>query len=167
MILQTNARPLKVPFFNLLDCLQTLVRNVRSGLVVQSGGGVVVPEEVDVLRYSAVDLAVLNVVDVLETVLNELGVVLQRARVTRTILAVVVGDDGLVEDDTDKGVLLGVDGGIALKALKDEMSAHGHDVTDLVGVGEWNSAIKRYVLLRYTNTQSIENRGDVRVVSTT
>lgn len=46
------------------------------------------------------------------------------------------------------------------------MSAHGHDVPDLVGVGEWDSAIQRYVLVRYANTQSVEDRGDVGVVGT-
>lgn len=134
--------------------------------MVESRRGVVVPEEVDVLRCSAVDLAVLNIVDILKAVLNKLGIILQRARVTRSILAVVVGDDGLIEDDTDVSVLLCVYGGIALKALKYKMSAHGHDVTNLVGVGEGDSTIQRYVLVRYTNTQSVKYRGDVGVVST-
>ena len=113
---------------------QALVRDILGFLVVQVGGGVIIPEKGKMLRHSAVHLAFLD--EIGQIVLDHLGVVGKGARVARAILAVLVRDHSLVQDHADKRSFSASGRGIALHAFQGKMAAHGHDVTELVGVGK-------------------------------
>lgn len=113
---------------------QALVRDVLGFLVVQVGGGVIIPEKGKMLRYSAVHLAFLD--EIGQIVLDHLGVGVKGARVAGAILAVLVRDHSLVQDHADKRSFFASGRGIALHAFQGEVAAHGHDITELVGVGK-------------------------------
>lgn len=68
--------------------------------------------------------------------LDHLGVVGKGARVAGAILAVLVRDHSLVQHHADERSFFASGRGIALHTFQGEVAAHGHDVTELVGVGE-------------------------------
>lgn len=137
---------------------QALVRDVLGFLIVQVCGGVVIPEKRKMLRHSAVHLALFD--EIGQIVLDHLGIVGKGARVARAILAVLVRDYSLVQDHPDKGSFFASGRGIALHAFQGEVATHGHDVTELVGVGE-GDAVHGKLVFRNTDVECVQDWRDV------
>lgn len=145
-----------------LHSIRLLTTN-RPLLKVQTSGSVIVPPEIQTLRVRARNLAGSKVVR--EVLLQDGGVLSQRARVARTRLALVERHDCLVENQTHVGSLLGHGGGVAAETLDGEVASLGNDVAGGVGVSE-RDVVQRKVLVGNEDAEGGDDWGDVGVVGT-
>lgn len=137
---------------------------IRDGalLVIQLGGGVEIPPEVEVRRVAGLrDAAGVNEAG---DGVDDGGEVGQGTREPGPVLALGPGDDGLVEHRAHERARGAVGGGVAGQAFQNQVAAHGHDVCGVVGVWEGDGGVGQ-VGRRGVEPQRRHDGGDVGVMS--